>query len=232
MRLERLRNRTAATTDSLQSIRAIAEPTCGGERIGAPPPSGRIATERGGRNILRRSHGDAERWQTFDAWFDARTHLLSRIIEQQGAILVTETFSNYAPVDGALVAKKIVINRGDHKDDQTMAPVAIKFMTEQPAAAYAMPNTKVTDFSIAGGAREATFPFQLINNHIYANVLLNGRGPFLFIFDTGGVNLVTPSIAAQLGLKTEGKREGSGSGSGHVARFSFNADRTCVSLIA
>jgi hypothetical protein len=73
----------------------------------------------------------------------------------------------------------------------------------------------VADFSIAGGAHETSFPFLLINNHIYADVSVNGK-PYTFIFDTGGVNIVTPRVAKELGLKSEGQMEGNGAGSGHM----------------
>ncbi|HWA31610.1 MAG TPA: aspartyl protease family protein, partial [Rhizomicrobium sp.] len=73
----------------------------------------------------------------------------------------------------------------------------------------------LNDTAIAGGDR-TTFPFHLYNNHIYADVKVNGKGPYQFIFDTGGVNLLTPPLVAELGLKSEGTMQGSGAGSGHM----------------
>jgi hypothetical protein len=57
-----------------------------------------------------------------------------------------------------------------------------------------------------------TLPFELVSNHIYAHVTIDGKGPYTFVFDTGGVNIVTPEIAKALGLKTEGHLEGRGAG--------------------
>ena len=34
---------------------------------------------------------------------------------------------------------------------------------------------------------------------------MNGKGPYTFIFDTGGLNVVTPRLAAALSIKSEGK---------------------------
>jgi membrane-associated protease RseP (regulator of RpoE activity) len=79
-----------------------------------------------------------------------------------------------------------------------------------------MPKQATNDAIIAGGAKETTFPFHLYNNHIYADVRVNGKGPYQFIFDTGGVNLVTPPLAAELGLKSEGDMQGNGGGAGHM----------------
>lgn len=68
------------------------------------------------------------------------------------------------------------------------------------------------DFGFSNAASSVTVPFELINNHIYVNVKLNGRGPYRLLCDTGGANIITPQVAAELGLKTEGKLEGSGVG--------------------
>jgi predicted aspartyl protease len=57
-------------------------------------------------------------------------------------------------------------------------------------------------------------PIQVLNNHIYADVTVNGKGPYTFIFDTGGTNLVTPAVAKELGLKSEGNMDTHGAGEG------------------
>jgi hypothetical protein len=152
----------------------------------------------------------------FDAWFDAKTGLLVRTIEVQGPQTVTTAYSNYAPTDGIEFAGKILITDGDTKYDQTMTLKSAKFDAGLPQTAFGAPKVEVADFSISGGAHETSFPFQLINNHIYADVSVNGKGPYNFIFDTGGVNVVTPRVAKELGIKTEGKMEGRGAGSGHM----------------
>ncbi|MBI3675329.1 MAG: aspartyl protease family protein [Proteobacteria bacterium] len=150
--------------------------------------------------------------EKFEAWFDAKTHLLSRVLEYQGPVLNTTTLSNYRGIDGVLLAGTSLTSTGDKKYDQTATLTTASFLPAQDASAFAKPVVKLSDFSIAGNAKETTFPFQLLNNHIYANVSVNGKGPFLFIFDTGGVNVVTPPLVKQLGLKSEGKLEGRGAG--------------------
>jgi hypothetical protein len=152
----------------------------------------------------------------FVAWFDAKTHLLYRTVEQQGPQTTTTTFSDYAPVDGVQLPGKFVMTDGDSKYDQTITLKSAKFENALPQSTYAAPKVNVADFSIAGGAHETSFPFQLINNHIYADVNVNGKGPYNFIFDTGGVNIVTPRVAKELGLKSEGQLEGRGAGAGHM----------------
>ena len=154
--------------------------------------------------------------KTFDAWFDAKTHLLSRVVEMQGTQTMTTTLSDYRAVDGVELPYRAVQNNGDVKYDQSMTIQTVTFVPAQNPSAYAAPKNNVADFSIAGGAKETTFPFHLYNNHIYADVRVNGKGPYQFIFDTGGVNLVTPPLAATLGLTSEGHMQGNGAGEGHM----------------
>ena len=152
--------------------------------------------------------------EPFDAWFDAKNHLLVRTFERIGTAPTTTTFSDYHAVDGVMIPDKIVASTGDAKYDQTQTLKSAVFLPAQDASAFAAPKVTVADFSIAGGAKETSFPFQLLNNHIYAEARINGQGPYTFIFDTGGVNVVTPPLAAKLGLKIEGHMEGRGAGSG------------------
>lgn len=155
--------------------------------------------------------------KSFDAWFDAKSHLLSRILEKQGPLTVTTALSAYRAVDGVQLPGKLVVDDGrGAKYIQTLTLKSATFEPALPDSAYAKPNVTVTDFSIAAGAKETTLPIKIINNHIYGYAKVNGQGPYLFIFDTGGANLVTPATAKQLGLPVQGKAPGGGAGEGTV----------------
>jgi hypothetical protein len=153
--------------------------------------------------------------KNFDAWFDAKTHLLSLIIEQQGPQLSTTTLSDYRLEDGVEVAHRAYVNTGETKYDQTFSVTSESFGPALDASAYGPPKVTVADFGITGG-KETTFPFHLYNNHIYADVSVNGKGPYQFIFDTGGTNFVTPALAHELGLATQGQLQGGGAGAAHM----------------
>lgn len=47
-------------------------------------------------------------------------------------------------------------------------------------------------------------PFTVHDNRILVNVMLNGKGPFVMIFDTGGANTITPTVQRQLGIISQG----------------------------
>jgi hypothetical protein len=63
------------------------------------------------------------------------------------------------------------------------------------------------EFTIADGSASATVPFEMIDNHIVVEVSLNGKGPYRFAVDTGGIDCVTPDAARAAGLPTP-KRSG------------------------
>jgi len=153
----------------------------------------------------------------FEAWFDAKTHLLARTIEAQGFQTITTFISDYRPVDGVMLAGKQVIDDGTgvaYRQTETLTEA--KFTARRPAAAYAMPKIVLTDGVINNPAGRTSVPFQLMNNHIYAEVKVNGKGPFLFIFDTGGHDLLVPETAKALAVKSVGAAPGSGAGEGTV----------------
>lgn len=55
-----------------------------------------------------------------------------------------------------------------------------------------------------GLAPAASVPMQLVNNHVFVNVTLNGAGPFRFIVDSGAGNLIDPAVAAHIGARAGG----------------------------
>lgn len=149
----------------------------------------------------------------FQAWFDTRTHLLERTVQTIGPETTTTTLSDYRSVDGVKVPYKTVVDSGHGKQYlQTATTAAVTFLPAQALATYAPPKSNMQDMSIVGGATQTTFPFQLINNHIYADAWVDGHGPLLFIFDTGGQNILVPSTAKALGIQVHGAMPGGGVG--------------------
>ena len=61
-----------------------------------------------------------------------------------------------------------------------------------------------------------TVPFVVENGQIIVNVRLNDQGVFPMIFDTGGLEAVTPEVALALGVDTNGTGSLRGAGEGAV----------------
>ena len=151
----------------------------------------------------------------FEAWFDAATHQLARVVEKQGATTFVTRFEDYRPTQAMMIPWRTTVDDGEGaKYVQTMTVSSVGFEPATNAGAFSAPTTQVADFAIDGGAARTVLPFELINNHVYARASVNGKGPFLFIFDTGGLDLVTPTLARSLGLTTEGHFDGRGAGEG------------------
>jgi hypothetical protein len=70
------------------------------------------------------------------------------------------------------------------------------------------------------GKTSTSIPVSLSENHVYLDVMLNGKGPYHFIFDTGGANIVDPAVAKEIGAFGKGSVQGSGVGSA-TENFSF-----------
>src|SRR4051794_8988008 len=60
--------------------------------------------------------------------------------------------------------------------------------------------------------RAFTLPFALVDHRVFVDVILNGRGPFRFILDTGAGAVLSEDTARTLGLAVQGGGEGPGVG--------------------
>jgi hypothetical protein len=153
--------------------------------------------------------------KAFEAWFDRTTGLLVKTVEHRQPLTVETTMSDYRRVDGILLPFRITVDTGLGKQYlRTLSLTEARFAGPRPESVYAPPTVTLTDFSIAGGAPETAIPFHLINNHIYGAARVNGRGPYVFLFDTGGTNDITPTLARRLGLKIVGRTPEFGAGAG------------------
>ncbi|MFO0749537.1 MAG: aspartyl protease family protein [Myxococcota bacterium] len=63
----------------------------------------------------------------------------------------------------------------------------------------------------------ASLPFRLVDNRIWVDAFVDHQGPFVFAFDTGGANMVTPALAERLGLASVAAGSTTGAGEGQVA---------------
>ena len=151
----------------------------------------------------------------FEAWFDTRTGLLLKTVENRQPLTVTTTMSDYRPIDGVMLPFQVTVDSGlGQKYLRTITLTGAQFAGQQPDSVYAPPKMTFADFSFAGGVRQTVIPFHLVNNHIHGTARVNGRGPFEFLFDTGATNGITPTLARTLGLQIEGSTPEFGSGAG------------------
>lgn len=159
----------------------------------------------------------------FELWFDQATHLPARGEFVNGFTTSSITFSDYRSVGGLTLAHAVHVDSSDGNNSD-IAVEKVTFNSPEAETAFARPQTQPADFSILGGKSSTTVPITLGENHVYLDVMLNGKGPYHFIFDTGGSNVVDPAVAKEIGAFGTGSAQGSGVGSqteslsfGHVA---------------
>jgi hypothetical protein len=154
--------------------------------------------------------------KSFEAWFDTNTHLLAKTVEVQGFIPIITTFADYRPESGIMLAHKSVSDSGGGEESlvtQTITRVQVSAAT--PVSAYASPAWSRADTRLDG--KSTSIPFVLLNNHVFVEVMVNGKGPYRFIVDTGGHNIVTPSTVAALKLDAQGDAPAHGAGEATVS---------------
>jgi Aspartyl protease/PDZ domain len=151
--------------------------------------------------------------KTFQAWFDTNTHLLAEIHEDRGFFHTRTLFEDYRPEKGRAVAHRITLDNGDGEAGYEHFQLSkVTIGPDRPTTAWSRPMAPPTGGRIEDGAASVSLPFRLLNNHIYVDVMVNGKGPYTFIVDTGGHCLIAPDRVAQLGLKIVGAAPMSGAG--------------------
>jgi len=173
-----------------------------------------LRTDAGGAAIIaldRRTEGDDtyDRLQVtpqggspIDIWVDARTNLIDRASVTIGGFTATLSYSDYRRIDGLMVPFK--------RSGQlfTGIPGAITLdsvSVNDPLVAnhVRQPASDRRNFTIAGAS--TIVPISLFDNHIFLDVLVNGKGPYTFVFDTGSRdNFITPEVAAATGAQVSG----------------------------
>jgi len=53
------------------------------------------------------------------------------------------------------------------------------------------------------GPKSETVPFDLVDNRVFVDVMLDGKGPFKIMFDTGAGNVLRPETARALGIHVD-----------------------------
>ena len=159
----------------------------------------------------------------FELWFDRSTHLPARIVQTIGPTSSTTTLSDYRPVDGLMIP---YVSHTASSDGNSGDATVTQVIPNPPdaAARLAKPASDVRDFSIAGAAAQTSVPFDLVENHVYLSVMLNGKGPYRFIYDTGGANIVDPAVAKEIGATGHGSIQGGGVGSATESVSFANVD--------
>ena len=147
-----------------------------------------------------------------DVWFDRATHLPMKAVQTAGPMVTTITMTDYRPVHGLMIPYRVdtSTNTGD---STSFTATSGEANPSGGAAHFTAPKSSPHDFSIANGATQTAVPIEISENHVYLDVMLNGKGPFHFELDTGGANVIDPAVSKELGVVSVGSTQVTGAGS-------------------
>ncbi|HEY9026703.1 MAG TPA: aspartyl protease family protein [Burkholderiaceae bacterium] len=157
--------------------------------------------------------------QEVELWFDAGTHRLDRLVQDQLGKATTRHFGDHTAVDGLVLPLRITSGNGDARFDRVTEIASVRIDATPPDDAFDVPRQAFADVVFADGASEARLAIEVANHHVFVPVTLDGHA-LRFMLDTGGVNLVAAAAARRIGLASVGAMEARGPGE-HSVRSGF-----------
>jgi len=152
-------------------------------------------------------------------WFDAATHRLDRLVQEQLGRPAMRRFDDWRAVDGLWLPFRVRSGNGDPRFDRVTAFESARVDAAPPPGIFDVPAQAFTDVVFAGGISSASIPVTIANHHVFVPVTLDGHR-LRFMLDTGGVNLVAEATARRIGLASMGAMEARGPGE-HAAGSGF-----------
>ena len=141
------------------------------------------------------------------------TYLLDKCQQKMDIDVATTYLSDYREIQGLKIPFHSHTTTGKPQYDTDVTITEIKFNVEVDPSVFQMPQEKVKDYAFSTPDGKTTVPFELANNHIYIQVLVNGTHPAFFLLDTGaGASCIDLTFAKSIGLEITGKFEAKGVG--------------------
>lgn len=161
--------------------------------------------------------------QPIELWFDRETALLARTVWVMPIEVTTIRYDDYRRVGTVMVPFRVIRQEGD-TNPANVTVERVEFV-EQPAADEFAPPQAPDDSTIAGKA--ATLPITY-EGDVVVEAMLNSKGPFSFILDTGGHDILTPDAAKALGLAGTGAGVSGGAGAGTLPEQYTRVERVDI----
>jgi len=209
--------RRNATTDRWLARRGFLRTDAEGARI--EYLSGRTVDGR----TYERLRATPKEGQPIELWFDKATALLARSVRVMPIEVTTIRYGDYRRVGSTMVPFTVVSEEGDI-NPASITVEAIEFVA-QAAADEFDPLLTPDDSTIAG--KVATVPITY-DGDVVVDAMLNGKGPFSFILDTGGHDILTPAAVRRLGLAGKGAGVSGGAGAGTLPEQYTRVERVDI----
>ncbi|MEO8924645.1 MAG: aspartyl protease family protein, partial [Caldimonas sp.] len=148
--------------------------------------------------------------QPIELWFDSSSHQLARTVRQMPISVQTVRYGDYRKVAGLPLPFRIETRDSASSDVETITVESwrpARFATSRTFTAPAPPD----DTELVGDTRVELD----VDGFVTLPARLNGK-LFEFILDTGGHDIITPAVAAKLGLQPLGHGASGGAGAGQL----------------
>jgi predicted aspartyl protease len=149
-------------------------------------------------------------------WINSKTYLVERIEMPLSVGSESFSFADYRRVDGIFLPFEITVNHGDESESGVARLSNYRISRADIGGLLKRPQLTTTDISIDSGSEEATVHGFLDkeSGFFIIEAKVNGQGPYPFILDTGGHDILTPGMTHRLGLKAAGQGFSTGAGAG------------------
>ena len=161
--------------------------------------------------------------QAVDLRFDTESKHLARTVQLMPTYVWTVRYGDYRKVNGLELAHRLAGDDGDANNPDVIQ-IGHVDRTLSSIDEFARPRVP-NDVTIAGGKTLVPIEF---DGDVIVEARLNGRGPFAFILDTGGHDLITPEAALALDLKPVGAGTSGGAGEGTLPEQYVRLDRVDI----
>jgi hypothetical protein len=153
--------------------------------------------------------------------FDKRTGLLTRAIQKNDQVTVTNVSSDYRAVNGTMMSFKSTQEVSGAASNSATVTIDSVLFADIPDDRFSPPSSAtlapVTWLKTVNVAR---IPFEYLSNHVWVRASVNGGPPADFLYDTGAsITVIDSAYAAKIGLQGTGHMQAQGAGSGGAASF-------------
>lgn len=161
----------------------------------------------------------------FELWINAQSKRIERKVQHQGPIETVTRYADFRPVDGVLAPFLIESESSDTKVVTKLTVTERHFDISGDEAAFAKPSLHLDDYTFPPGQTKVTLKFDSIDTDVYVPVKFNGHGPYKVILDTGGSTVISPALAQEFGIRSDGKLGVTGFGDSAAALSLARLDR-------
>lgn len=149
-------------------------------------------------------------------WINVSTHHIERIEMELSVGAESFEYGDYRRVDGLSLPYTVTVDHGGESDSGSAHISTYHLTTVRLAAEIHRPRAGTDVVEMRPGAMKTTMRGYLDrrSGFFMVEAKINGEGPYPFILDTGGHDILTPDMAHRLGLSAVGKGFSTGAGAG------------------